>query len=213
MIELEKVTKWFDEKRLFKDLSLTVDEGDALCITGASGSGKTTLLKMIMGLEPPTQGRVTFMGKDVYRLTKTSRAYLRRNIGFIFQDFRLVPYLSIRDNVALPLRARGAPRPMLMNKVQQAMDATNIAEIADKLPAEVSGGEQQRAAIARVLAMEPVVVLADEPFGNLDHKAAAMVLEGLLDMNQRGAALLIATHDQGLADRIKAKKIDLGETD
>ncbi len=210
MIALDNVTKRFGEKLLFGDISTRVRGGEVACIVGPSGSGKTTLLRMIMGMEPPTRGKVLFMERDVYRLKPAARAYLRRNIGFIFQDFRLVPHLTVWQNVALPLRGLGTPKSRLNAKVAAALDAVGITGLSNMYPNTLSGGEQQRVAVARVTAMEPVVVLADEPFGNLDKDAARMVLQQILALNSRGAALVIATHDLAVAGEIKdATVIDL----
>lgn len=211
MIVLENITKWFGDRLIFKNLSFEINDGGIFCVVGASGSGKSTLLRMIMGMEPPTRGRVLFMGKDVYRLKPGSRAYLRRNIGIIFQDFRLVPFLTAWENVDLPLKAMGMPGPQVNARVQKAMDAVGILDLAKKFPGTMSGGEQQRVAVARVMAMEPVVVLADEPFGNLDKAAAALVKQELLNMNKRGAALVVATHDVDTAEQMKASVLDLSK--
>lgn len=208
---LEKITKWFGDRQLFNNLSFEIEEGGIVCIVGPSGSGKSTLLRLIMGMEPPTQGRVLFMGKDVYRLKPGSRAYLRRNIGIIFQDFRLVPFLTAWQNVELPLRAIGMPKPQINAKVQNALNAVGISEQSGMYPATLSGGEQQRVAVARVMAMEPVVVLADEPFGNLDKAAARLVMQELLALNKRGAALVVATHDMDTAKEMKAGVLNLSK--
>ena len=207
MIALKDVTKRFGKKLLFRDISVRLDGGDRLCLVGPSGSGKTTLLRMLIGMEPPTQGRVLFMDRDIYRLKPSARAFLRRNIGFIFQDFRLVPYLTVWQNVELPLRALGIPRARLNTKVAAALDGVGISQISGMYPASLSGGEQQRVAVARVMAMEPVVVLADEPFGNLDKASARTVLQELLNLNKRGAALIIATHDMTIAEEIKDTRV------
>jgi len=211
VIVLEKITKWFGDRQLFNNLSFEIEEGGIVCIVGPSGSGKSTLLRLIMGMEPPTQGRVLFMGKDVYRLKPGSRAYLRRNIGIIFQDFRLVPFLTAWQNVELPLRAIGMPKPQINAKVQNALNAVGISEQSGMYPATLSGGEQQRVAVARVMAMEPVVVLADEPFGNLDKAAARLVMQELLALNKRGAALVVATHDMDTAKEMKAGVLNLSK--
>jgi len=211
VIALEKITKWFDDRRLFNDLSVDIVEGNVLCVVGPSGSGKSTLLRMIMGMEPPTQGRVLFMGKDIYRLKPGARAYLRRNIGMIFQDFRLVPFLTAWQNVGLPLKAVGMPISRINARTQKALDAVGLSQMSEKLPASLSGGEQQRVAVARVMAMEPVVVLADEPFGNLDKSSAALVMQQLLSLNKRGAAIIVATHDIEIAEQMNAGVVDLSK--
>ena len=211
MIELVNITKWLGNKLLFKDLSLNLHEGERLCVIGPSGAGKTTLLRMIMGMEPPSSGQVLFMNRNIYHLKQSSRAYLRRNIGFIFQDFRLVPDFTVRQNVALPLRVRGLPAAQINAAVQDALTRTDLSEdLWDRLPVALSGGEQQRVAVARVIAMQPILALADEPFGNLDDAASQLVLKGLMELNERGAALVIATHDGSLTKLMDSKQVSLG---
>lgn len=183
------------------DLSLTLHAGEFLAIMGESGAGKSTLLNIIAGLDRADAGRVLLEGLDLGTLDDDALTRLRRaRIGFIFQAFHLLPYLSVLQNVALPLELLGTPRAQRASRAMQALEGCSIAALADRYPRELSGGEQQRIAIARALVHEPALLLADEPTGNLDAAAAAEVLALLRARLKAGSAsAILITHSPSAA--------------
>ena len=179
--------------------SLTIAPGDFISIMGPSGSGKSTLLHLLSGLDRPTSGRLTYDGRDIYRLTdKELSAFRRRSIGFIFQQFRLLPVLTARENIIMPLLLdRKQPDETYLNHLAELLGIRNRL---DHLPHELSGGQQQRVAIARALIAQPEVIFADEPTGNLDSKSGGEVMDMLKSIRDRmGKTLVIITHDNRIA--------------
>ena len=201
LLVFEHVHKSFGPNRsVLRDLSMTIERGEFVFFTGPSGAGKSTLLKLIYAAEQPDSGRVLFLGRDVSRLRQESIPYLRRNIGIVFQDFRLVPGWSVAENVALPLQILGLPRKTVYNRVSEVLEQVGLGGRGQDLAGCLSGGDQQRAAIARAIVAEPALVLADEPTGNLDPQLAFDVLELLEDINETGVSVIFATHDRTLLD-------------
>ncbi|MFH0954166.1 MAG: ABC transporter ATP-binding protein [Verrucomicrobiota bacterium] len=196
--------------RVLKGVSLEVQAGQTLCIMGASGAGKSTLLHILGGLDRPTQGAVRFQGVDLYRLPNRSRTELRATkIGFVFQAYHLLPELDVLENVMLPALSRfGAGRRETQNR-QRAMkllEEVGLEQRALHRPMELSGGEQQRAALARALMNDPDIVFADEPTGNLDTATGDQVLHYLFDLTkQRGHTLVLVTHNEAVAQRCDRK--------
>jgi putative ABC transport system ATP-binding protein len=188
-------------------IDLTIERGEFVAVAGPSGSGKTSLLNLIGGLDLPTSGTVSIAGCELGRLSDAERAALRlTRIGFVFQNFNLVPVLSAAENVELPLVFRRLPRRERAERVHAALERVGLLPHRDRRPPELSGGEQQRVAVARALAGDPELVLADEPTANLDHETGAAVIELMHELNrERQATLLYATHDPELirlADRV-----------
>jgi putative ABC transport system ATP-binding protein len=181
------------------DVSLTVQAGESLAITGASGSGKSTLLSLLAGLERPDLGRVLVEGQDLTAMDESQLALFRgRRMGIVFQSFRLLPQLSALENVRLPLDLAGSEKAD--ERAQRWLEEVGLQGRGTHLPAQLSGGEQQRTALARALAVEPAVLLADEPTGNLDTKNGALVEKLIFQMAKaQGAALILVTHDARLA--------------
>lgn len=211
MIELRNVTKTYRQGRqkvvALNGISVTIPSGEFWVLMGASGSGKSTLLNLIGCLDFPTSGEVLIDGACTTALDDRQQSLLRRKqIGFVFQFFNLIPNLTARENVALPVLLDGAPVDAALPKVDKLLEAVGLAERATHKPDELSGGEMQRVAIARALVNYPVVLLADEPTGNLDSKTGAEILELLRQATrERGGTLLLATHDERaaeLADRV-----------
>lgn len=180
------------------DLSLHVPAGQFAFITGPSGAGKTTLLRLLFGAEFPTEGQVRVAGVDLGRITPKNLPRLRRKVGVIFQDFKLMPDMSVFENVALALRVNGGRGPGLIKRVQNMLAEVDLADKGWVSAENLSGGEQQRAAIARALVGSPPLLLADEPTGNLDPQNARQVMELLKAAHQKGSAVLVATHDPDL---------------
>ncbi|MCC7476093.1 MAG: ABC transporter ATP-binding protein [Pirellulales bacterium] len=205
IIEAVGVTKSFASGPMHVDavrgIDLTVREGEMLAIVGPSGSGKSTLLNLLGAIETPTRGQVFFEGVDVSTYNDTERTLLRRRrIGFIFQAFNLLPTLTAVENAALPLELDGVSEGEARDRALACLDLVDIADRQDHLPSQMSGGEQQRVAVARALVIEPALVLADEPTGNLDSVNSAQVMRLLRDLvDSRGQTVVIVTHDNDVA--------------
>lgn len=185
------------------DLSFTLFSGQFYFLTGPSGAGKSSLLKLLYLAQRPSRGMIRLFGSDLMTLARDRLPGFRRRIGVVFQDFRLVPHLSAFDNIALPLRIAGMRDADIATPVREILDWVGLSARGDALPATLSGGEQQRVAVARALANQPALVLADEPTGNLDEATADVVLDELLRLvREHGSAALIATHNERLAGRL-----------
>jgi len=206
VVKLEHVGKRYDDgAQIISDVSLTLEAGAFCFLTGASGSGKTTLLRLITLAERPTHGTLTLFGTDTAALDRKAQAAVRRRIGIVFQDLWLIDALSAGDNVALPLRIAGAPEHAVRDNVAELFAWVGLAGRADALAATLSGGERQRVAIARAMVMQPAAILADEPTGNLDQATGREVIHLLEELNARGVALILVTHDPALAERARRR--------
>ena len=204
MIELIDVWKQYMGKRIFTALTevhLKIERGEMVSIVGPSGSGKSTLLNLIGGLHRPSRGELILDGQKVASISDDELTRVRREkIGFIFQFFNLMPSLSSLENVALPLHLRGWPRQKAQARARELLDLVHLSGQVDFLPDELSGGQRQRVAIARALALDPPILLGDEPTGNLDSATGAEILELIRDLHKRlGSTILIVTHDGGIA--------------
>jgi putative ABC transport system ATP-binding protein len=200
VITLDHVTKMFVtdevETHALEDVSLEIARGDYVSISGPSGCGKSTLLSILGLLDSPTQGSYTLNGREVSELKAWERARVRnREIGFIFQSFNLIGDLSVFENVELPLTYRGMRPVERRQRVTDALERVGMAHRAKHLPSQLSGGQQQRVAVARAVAGEPVILLADEPTGNLDSKSGEAVMELLRELYMNGATICMVTHD------------------
>lgn len=210
MIELQGVTKTYrmGEQLIYalKNINLKIEKGDYISIMGPSGSGKSTLLHILGLLDTPTSGDYLFEGKSTRELSDDERSYLRRkHIGFVFQFFYLLPRLNALKNVELPLLLEGIKKNERTQKAIFYLEKVGLSHRIKHKPEELSGGERQRVAIARACVMEPTLLLADEPSGNLDRKSAFEVIELLEKFNSEGKTLIIVTHDQEIAKRAKLK--------
>lgn len=200
-VELKKVSRDYEAGSItvhaLKDIELTVKGGEFVALMGPSGSGKTTLLNMMGALDRPTKGRVLLDGKDIGTMHEWKRSELRlRKIGFIFQEFNLVPSMTALENVKLPLSGARPFGPGNRTRALELLGRVGLSNMARRYPSQLSGGEQQRVAIARCLANDPPLILADEPTGELDSESSAMVMDLLRDQNQReGRTLVVVTHD------------------
>jgi cell division transport system ATP-binding protein len=200
MIQLDGIWKSFAGAPALRGVSLTVAEGDAVLLTGPSGAGKTTLLRLVFAAERADRGELFVAGRSLARLSNASIPYVRRNIGVVFQDFKLLGDRSALDNVAMPLEILGLARKDVRQRASAALEAVGLGARRDTKTAVLSGGEQQRVAVARAIVGEPAIVLGDEPTGNLDPARARDLLELLEAIHQRGTTLLIATHDPAVVD-------------
>lgn len=185
---------------VLKGLSTSVARGEFVFITGPSGAGKSTLLRMIYAAERVDQGRILFLGRDVCRLSADSIPYLRRNIGVVFQDFKLVPNWTVYQNVAVSLEVLGVPARIIRRRVGEALERVGLSGRGNDRASLLSGGEQQRVAVARAIVPEPALLLADEPTGNLDPQLAVDILGLFEDIHETGVTVLFATHDRSLLD-------------
>ena len=199
LVSLRQVKKSFgEERRVLHSVSFDVGRGEFLYVAGPSGAGKSTLLKLLYRAEVPDAGEVLFCGRDLSRLSRSSIPFLRRNIGVVFQDFRLLQDRSAFENVAIALEVLGTRPREIRARVNYILDRVGLKEKADEQIWNLSGGEQQRVAVARAVIAEPALVLADEPTGNLDALRAAEVLSLFDAVNRRGTSVIIATHDHML---------------
>jgi len=183
------------------DIELDLEPGGFFFLTGPSGAGKSTLLKLMYLAERPTRGRITLFDRDVAALSRAQLPALRRRIGVVFQDFRLIEHLSALDNVALPLRVAGEGEGRVQDYVVDLLNWVGLADYVHALPRELSGGEQQRLAIARAVISQPSLLIADEPTGNVDDAIALRLLYLFEELNRRGTTVVIATHNQALINR------------
>ncbi len=210
MIAFERVTKCYRPgEPALADVTFHVGRGAFVLVTGPSGAGKTTLLRLVTREVRPTEGRVVVDGVDLSRLGRGRVQELRRRVGIVFQDFRLLPRYTVEENVALVLRALGWPPGRRRERVARVLEWVGLAHRADEWPPALSGGEQQRVAIARALAPEPRLLLADEPTGNLDADRSREVLGLLREAHARGTTVLLATHDEALIEAAGGRRLHL----
>jgi cell division transport system ATP-binding protein len=188
------------DQPVLRGMSLVIERGEFVFVTGPSGSGKSTLLRLIHKTEDVDDGRILFLGRDIARLPESAVPALRRNIGVVFQDFRLVPGWSVFDNVAIALEVIGLPQRLVRTRVGEALERVGLAGRGSDPARVLSGGEQQRVAVARAIVHEPALILADEPTGNLDPQLAIDVLGLFEDIHETGTTVLFATHDRSLLD-------------
>lgn len=205
---MENVCKSYQHRgqkvKALDEATVHIEKGDFVSLVGPSGSGKSTLLLMLGGMLSPTSGRVLLEEKSVYDLTSDGRARLRKeNIGFVFQTFHLVPYLTAMENVQIPLYLAGVEEKEQKEKVTALLERVGLGDRMDHKPSELSVGQQQRVALARMLANDPAVILADEPTGNLDPETADQVIRFFEEFNEEGRTIVMVTHDPKAAERAK----------
>jgi cell division transport system ATP-binding protein len=192
-----------------RDLSLKIDKGEFIFLTGPSGAGKSTLLRLLLREELPSEGGVKVNGRDVAALTGAQVQAYRRTLGFVFQDFRLIPRFTVLQNVAFVMRVLGTPVAVQQRKTFQVLKWVGLQHRMNAFPEELSGGEQQRIAIARALVNDPQLVLADEPTGNLDPDLSLEIMNLFREINARGTTVVVATHDRELIRRVGRRAITL----
>jgi len=210
VIQLFHVTKEYPgDAPALQDVSLEIEKSEFVFLTGASGAGKSTLLKLIFCEEGATSGQLLLFGKNVAKIAPRAVPWVRRNIGVVFQDFKLLPRRTVAENVALPLEVRALPDREIRRKVRLLLRSVGLEHRAEKFPPSLSGGEQQRVAVVRALAADPALLLADEPTGNLDPERTLEVMELLTAANARGTTVVVATHDRSLLERYKRRVVIL----
>jgi cell division transport system ATP-binding protein len=192
-----------------RDLTLTIEKGDFLFLTGASGAGKSTLLRLLLRAETPTEGQLKVGGRVLTDLSTSEVQNYRRTVGFVFQDFRLIPRFTVFQNVAFVMRVLGVDLATRQRKTFQVLKWVGLQHRMNAFPEELSGGEQQRVAIARALVNDPQIILADEPTGNLDPELALDIMNLFRDINARGTTVLVATHDREMIRHVGRKSITL----
>ena len=211
MIRLDHVSKVYPNtvKPALNDVSVEIDKGEFVFLVGSSGSGKSTFLRLILKEENPTSGSVFVAGKDLARLSHWKVPTLRRQIGCVFQDFRLLPTKTVFENVAFALEVIGKPKHTIEKVVPEVLDLVGLEGKGTRLPDELSGGEQQRVAIARAFVNRPMIIIADEPTGNLDPSTSNGIMRLLDRINRTGTTVLMATHDAHIVDNMRRRVVEL----
>ncbi len=211
MITFERVTKRYDKRNrpALQDISMHVDPGEFVFLVGTSGSGKSTFLRLILREEKPTVGRVVVAGRDVGRLSRWKVPQLRRSMGAVFQDFRLLQNKTVYQNVAFTLQVLGRKNSVIERSVPEVLDLVGLADKMGRFPDQLSGGEQQRVAIARAFVNRPALLLADEPTGNLDPATSVGIMKLLDRINRVGTTVIMATHDAAIVDQMRKRVIEL----
>jgi cell division transport system ATP-binding protein len=203
-----KTYKGSDDPAL-KSISLQVERGEFVFLVGASGSGKSTLMRMVLREDVPNQGSIHVLGEDLINLASRRVPIFRRRLGVVFQDFRLLPQKNVYENVAYSSRVIGKSRGFIETAVPDVLSLVGLSEKAKRMPSELSGGEQQRVAVARAIVNKPDILLADEPTGNLDPNTSGEIMDLLERINLGGTTVLMATHDRGIVDRLKKRVVEL----
>lgn len=210
MIVFESVTKVYDPDVVaLRDVSFTIDKGEFVFVVGASGSGKSTLIRLLLKELEPTSGRIIVGGRDLGRLKNSKVPLLRRNLGCVFQDFKLLPNRTAAENVAYALKVQGERPDAIRKKVPEVLSLVGLAHKATSYPDELSGGEQQRVSIARAVVNHPALLICDEPTGNLDPDTSVGIMQLLYRINRAGTTVLMVTHDREMVDKMRKRVIAL----
>ena len=211
MITFEDVTKVYDGQRraALSGISVTIDKGEFVFLVGSSGSGKSTFIRLVLREYRATKGRIFVAGKDLGRLHGWKVPGLRRQLGVVFQDFRLLPGKTVTENVAFALQVIGKPTSAIRKVVPETLELVGLEGKGNRLPEELSGGEQQRVAIARAFVNRPAILLADEPTGNLDPTTSIGIMKLLDQINRTGTTVVMATHDSAVVDQMRKRVIEL----
>jgi cell division transport system ATP-binding protein len=212
MIVFEGVTKEYDlGVKALQDVSFVIEKGEFVFVVGASGSGKSTMVRLLLKELEPTAGRIIVGGRDLARLKRSKVPLLRRNVGCVFQDFKLLPNRTAAENVAYALKVQGESRPAIRRKVPEVLNLVGLAARMNSLPDELSGGEQQRVSIARAFVNHPPLLVCDEPTGNLDPDTSVGIMQLLYRINRAGTTILMVTHDREMVDKMRKRVIALEE--
>ena len=211
MIRFENVTKVYakTDRPALDNVSIDIEKGEFVFLVGLSGSGKSTFLRLVLREEKPTSGRIHVAGKDLGTLSNWKVPELRRQVGTVFQDFRLLPNKTVAKNVAFTLHVLGFPKKEIAREVPEVLELVGLEDKADRKPGELSGGEQQRVAIARAYVSNPAILIADEPTGNLDPATSVGIMKLLDRINREGTTVVMATHDAGIVDQMRKRVIEL----
>jgi len=211
MIDFKNVTKIYEDNKVMalEDVSFHVNKGEFVFLVGHSGAGKSSIIRMLLCEETPTKGEVIVNGHNIGEMTRKEIPYLRREIGVVFQDFRLLPARTVYENVAFAMRIVGASTRQMRRRIPEVLNMVGLSRKAKAYPSQLSGGEQQRVSMARALANNPSILIADEPTGNLDREKAAEIMSILEDINNRGTTILMATHAEKVVNEMKRRVITL----
>jgi len=211
VIKFENVTKVYSksDRPALDNISLEVEKGEFVFLVGLSGSGKSTFLRLVLREEKPTSGKIHVAGKDLTTLSNWKVPELRRQVGTVFQDFRLLPNKTVSENVAFTLHVLGFSRKEIAREVPEVLELVGLEDKGDRKPGELSGGEQQRVAIARAYVSNPAILIADEPTGNLDPATSVGIMKLLDRINREGTTVVMATHDAGIVDQMRKRVIEL----
>ena len=217
MIFFNKVSKIYPayqakkENVIFKDISFKIEKGEFVLIAGKSGTGKTTLFKMILGEEKPTSGKIFFNDKNIAKIPSSKIHELRRKIGMVFQDYKLIPKKTVYENISYIMEALGISDEEITKNIPELLEIVDLGNKAYHFPHELSGGEQQRASVARALICNPDIILADEPTGNVDPYNAIDIINLLLKINETGVTVVLATHNKDVINRLNKRVITVGD--
>ena len=211
MIRFENVTKVYPktDRPALDNVSIDIEKGEFVFLVGLSGSGKSTFLRLVLREEKPTSGKIHVAGKDLGTLSNWKVPELRRQVGTVFQDFRLLPNKTVAENVAFTLHVLGFSKKEIAREVPEVLELVGLEDKADRKPGELSGGEQQRVAIARAYVSNPAILIADEPTGNLDPATSVGIMKLLDRINREGTTVVMATHDAGIVDQMRKRVIEL----
>ena len=211
MIRFDNVSKTYPKQNrpALDNVSLEIEKGEFVFLVGSSGSGKSTFLRLCLREERPSTGAVHVLGKDLGKLSNWKVPHMRRQLGTVFQDFRLLPNKTVAQNVAFALEVIGKPKGAIAKVVPEVLDLVGLGGKEDRMPGELSGGEQQRVAIARAFVNRPMLLIADEPTGNLDPQNSVGIMKLLDRINRTGTTVLMATHDQAIVDQMRKRVIEL----
>jgi len=209
LIDFKNVTKAYDDKVVLKDANLHIDDGEFVFIVGPTGAGKSTLIKLISREIEPDEGDIIVDGRVIDDLSNREIPAFRRQIGMVFQDFRLLPNLTVYENVAFAKEVTHSPKRVIKRMVPQLLAMVDIEDLADKFPDQISGGEQQRVAIARAIANNPKYIIADEPTGNLDGDTAWAIMDLLDQINKRGTTVVMVTHAADIVEKMNRRVVTI----
>lgn len=209
MIELKGASKQYGKMKVLNDISFRIDPGEFVCITGPSGAGKSTLLHLLTGAEDITRGKIEVDGVDLKLIPPLALQMFRRKLGIVFQDYKLLSNRTVAENIAFPLEVCGTPDDEIDKRVRKVLSMVDLTKHARTLPHALSGGEKARAAIGRAIVHDPIIILADEPTGNVDPNQSVKIMELFKQIHSSGTTVVIATHDSGLVDAVKPRVIQL----
>jgi cell division transport system ATP-binding protein len=210
MVTFENVTKIYEpDVAALQDVSFDIDKGEFVFIVGASGSGKSTVIRLVLKEIELTRGKIVVGGRDLARLKRSKVPMLRRNVGCVFQDFKLLPNRTAAENVAYALKVQGESQAQIRRKVPEVLNMVGLTHKMSSLPDELSGGEQQRVSIARAFVNHPALLICDEPTGNLDPDTSVGIMQLLYRINRSGTTILMATHDREMVDKMRKRVIAL----
>jgi cell division transport system ATP-binding protein len=212
VIRTERVTKIYKQSlTALEDVNIEVRKGEFVFVVGPSGSGKSTFIRLLLKEEEPTRGNIWIAGKDIANLSPWKVPFLRRNMGTVFQDFKLLPDKTVFENVAFALEVIGKPRQVIENRVPEIVNLVGLGDKLANYPDELSGGEQQRVSIARAFVNRPLILLADEPTANLDPGTSVEIMKLLDRINRTGTTVVMATHDNAIVDTMRRRVVELDE--